>query len=624
MKNIASTLLISCIIISGISAQEYVTGLKSNGQIKSYLKENKDFLDKNKKLVYDTLELPFWDDFSSSFLYPSANLWIDYDVYINNTSADNPPSLGIATFDAMNVNGEIYEYGNYEIPFIADSLTSMPINLDYSAGNNIYFSFFYRPQGILEDAPEEEDSLILEFYAPEDDEWTQVWFAEGFDDPGQFEFVILPVNEERFLKKGFQFRFKNYVTLGSSTYPSLAVNCDYWHIDYVYLNKDRNINDNIMPDLALNKPLASLLENYESVPWTHYKSNPSLSLKDNISIQYINNDEYTKLIDSINFRLTDLSGNSPVQKGEGGTKIVQAFQQETFVYNFGSSPFTFPSNNEEFCDFMLNVNLKLQSSDSSQNNSTSYKQKFRDYYAYDDGSAEAGYGIYGSGTKFGMVALRFEPLKTDELNGVYMYFTQAFENASQNYFWLYLWEEGDNGLPGDTIKTFEGLLPEYENDINKFHFYEFDESVTIDGPFYIGWMQTTEDRMNIGFDYNTVNNDKLYYNTSGEWIQSGIEGTVMIRPAFGTIFTGTNEITNIQPVVYPNPVKDNLYIKFNTNNAQTKYTADIFDIRGKLIRSEIYTKDTPLNTLDLQKGVYIIRIVNTDTNEHYHSKFIKQ
>ena len=58
--------------------------------------------------------------------------------------------------------GEFYSNSGYDVSFIADYLSSQPINLDYSADKNIYLSFYYQPQG-FGDSPEETDSLILEF-----------------------------------------------------------------------------------------------------------------------------------------------------------------------------------------------------------------------------------------------------------------------------------------------------------------------------------------------------------------------------------------------------------------------------------------------------------------------------
>ncbi|RLD52198.1 MAG: hypothetical protein DRI94_03865, partial [Bacteroidetes bacterium] len=236
------SVLISLLFTFDILAQEYTISLNSNPQIESYLKKHPNS-EKKYTASKDPLELPFWDDFSDSNMFPNSNLWQDQTAYINNTLAINPPSIGVATMDAVDSQGKIYETADYNTEFIADSLTSQPINLNYPGNTTIFLSFFYQPQGIG-DAPELNDSLFLEFYAPDDGQWNKVWSVAGSDNK-DFTFVILAVNEAKYLKNNFQFRFRNYASFGTSVYPSLATNCDFWHIDYVYLNKDRTINDTV-------------------------------------------------------------------------------------------------------------------------------------------------------------------------------------------------------------------------------------------------------------------------------------------------------------------------------------------------------------------------------------------
>jgi len=129
-----------------------------------------------KSLELDTLELPFFDDFSINTGNPDGELWTDSYVFINNNYSDNPVSIGVATLDAINNAGMLN--GETETPFPSDYLTSMPINLYYPGRNDIYLSFFYQPQG-LGDEPEEWDSLIVEFYSPTGNEWRKVWLI-GF------------------------------------------------------------------------------------------------------------------------------------------------------------------------------------------------------------------------------------------------------------------------------------------------------------------------------------------------------------------------------------------------------------------------------------------------------------
>ena len=599
-----------------IFAQEYTVPLSENPQIKTYLKEHKN-VQKNDTENKSSLELPFWDDFSQNTIYPNSNLWQNNLVYLNNTLAVNPPSVGVATLDAVNAEGKIYENADYNTLFFADSLTSLPLNLNYPGNTTVFLSFYYQPQGIG-DAPEVNDSLFLEFYAPDDNEWNEIWSVPGSENT-DFKFVIIPINDNKYLKTNFQFRFRNYASFGTSTYPSLATNCDFWNIDYVYLNKNRTINDSVFHDIAFTAPLHFLLKNYESVPWKHYKETNTQTLMPDINVSLKNNDSIPRLIDSLNFTLEDLNGSTENQNRYAGTFTFQKFQQSDL--NLTWNPFTFNENNNSSSYFKLTARIVTDSYDSAQNNTVSYIQTFHNYYAYDDGSAEAGYGIYGNGTKYGQVALKFTPLKQDYLSGVNMYFTRAFEDASQKYFWIYIWKVGNDGMPGDTIKTIEGIRPEYEDELNKFHKYVFDEPIFIDGDFFIGWTQTSEDKLNIGFDYNTVNNDKVFYNISGAWIPSSEQGTLMIRPIFGNIENSVAEIPENKIKIYPNPAKNFIHIDFNRNPEKT-YSAEIYDIQGKHV---FYRQNFEQNTLNLQnfkKGIYFFRI-SDNQSKTYSTKFIK-
>ncbi len=619
MKKLLITTIFSILIFSNIvEAQEYTTNLSQNGEIKEYQKNN-NFISKNKnnKAV---LELPFWDDFSDSHIYPKSELWANNLVYINSTLAPKPPSIGVATFDALNDKGEIYSHADYLTSFIADSLTSNAINLNYPGNNSIYLSFYYRPGGIGNN-PEPEDSLMLEFYAADENSWTKVWSIAGSEDK-EFEFVILPIDEEKYLKSGFKFRFTNYASFGSSTYPDLATNCDFWHLDYIYLNKDRNINDNVFHDVAFTKPLHSIVSGFESVPWSHYKNSSSHTIKDVVQSEIKNNDNINRIIDSLNLSLTDLTGSSGTQYFYDGTHFPRAGEFNSInISDFG---FNFPENTNDTCDFLLKAKIVTNSLDSSQNNIIKYTQKFKDYYAYDDGSAEAGYGIYGSGTKYGSVACKFTPLAKDSIIGVEIYFTQAFNNGAQDYFWLNVWNEGNDNKPDTSIISIEGQLPQYTNFLDKFYYYEFPEAVELDKPFYIGWTQTTDKKLNIGFDYNIDTKDKRFFNFRGSWVQSKIEGSMMIRPVFKNtavpietvkIFTKENPV-----IIKPNPANISIEVLFD-RKFETNYSVKIFDLKGTLIYSDNNFNEDNINISKFKRGMYFIRITD-NKSEIYNSRFL--
>ena len=160
---------------------------------------------------------PYFQDSARIFFQPindPSNHWVDSYAYHNYRLALDPRSLGIVTFDGLDENGFPYEIGTTATNF-ADQLTSKPLNLSTNtAADSIYFSFLYQPEG-LGDIPETGDSLILEFYAPLQSDWKQVWSIAG-DTVHPFRAVHIRLDDTSFYHNGFQFRFRNYGSLAGS------------------------------------------------------------------------------------------------------------------------------------------------------------------------------------------------------------------------------------------------------------------------------------------------------------------------------------------------------------------------------------------------------------------------
>jgi len=163
--------ILSPMILAG---QEYLGGLNSNPVIKSFLIENPESANsKNDTLKYQPLELPFFDDFSKMIVYPDTSLWLNNEAYINANFPVYPPDFGVATLDAIDANGNVYEEAN-SVSFLADRLISKPIKMDsayfededvyrkINPNDSVYFSFYYQPQG-HGDVPLSHDSLVLQF-----------------------------------------------------------------------------------------------------------------------------------------------------------------------------------------------------------------------------------------------------------------------------------------------------------------------------------------------------------------------------------------------------------------------------------------------------------------------------
>ena len=72
--------------------------------------------------------------------------------------------------------------------------------------------------------------------------------------------------------------------------------------------------------------------------------------------------------------------------------------------------------------------------------------------------------------------------------------------------------------------------------------------------------------------------------------------------------------------IYPNPVKENLYINIEDGN----YEFFIYNSLGKQMINEKITTIKSLNLNNLQKGIYLLNVVDLNTNKTYRKKFIKE
>ena len=99
-----------------------------------------------------------------------------------------------------------------------------------------------------------------------------------------------------------------------------------------------------------------------------------------------------------------------------------------------------------------------------------------------------------------------------------MHFEASVNDASSELFYIQIWNE-INGEPGDLIYTTDdellptSYLPKYKYGVNGYYEYVLPETVALSGTFYIGWKQSSADRLNIGFDKNINNQDKIFYDT---------------------------------------------------------------------------------------------------------------
>ena len=429
MRSIYISILL--FISAALSAQEVVTGLQFNPVVRMQYLKNKMLKSGYEE---DTLPitLPFYDDFSTSTVFPSSLRWIDRDAFVNTDYPVYPIDLGVATLDAINDSGFLYPgaVGGPDV-FIADHLTSRYIRLDsvfspvpraLSPSDSVYLSFYYQPQG-RGLAPHSTDSLVLQFLlepkhdsiSPVDttlipDRWRRIWSVSGTTldtfymmTNHYFLRVMIPITDTTFFKKEFRMQFYNYVSLATNEQPSWQSNCCQWNIDQVYLNYGRNMNDTIHKEIRFVERAPSLLKNYQSMPYTQFCNNPSNEMIDSLAILLTNRDSISHNI-KYSYNVTQPGGSFTTNYESPAINLLPYYRYAFGYDTYPPVPWTFPISSADSNLFeVTHIVRDLTPGSTLADTITSY-QSFDDYYAYDDGTAEAGYGLKGTG---GEMAYRF-------------------------------------------------------------------------------------------------------------------------------------------------------------------------------------------------------------------------
>jgi hypothetical protein len=208
-----------------------------------------------------------------------------------------------------------------------------------------------------------------------------------------------------------------------------------------------------------------------------------------------------------------------------------------------------------------------------------------------------------------------------------MYFNKSYLETNRKYFYLTIWSD-NNGIPGSIIYKRQAIRPEFENELNKFHTYYIDDAtIVLNGVFYVGWIQTTADFLNLGFDLNNNHKTNNFYNINGKWVNSSYSGSWMIRPFFGKMLT--TAINPVKPVemadvnIYPNPTKDEINIKINNQNDYQQINVSIYNISGILVHQSIISNNQSIDLSGLTNGTYFIKLTDKSKKLDCTKKIIK-
>ncbi|MFT3886275.1 MAG: T9SS type A sorting domain-containing protein [Flavobacteriales bacterium] len=553
-------------------------------------------------------------------------LWQEDEAFVNNTYGADPPTIGVATFDGMDRTGYPYSPDAPNAHGIADRLTSVPIDLTAVPGDSIYLSYFIQPVGRSGDSAyvQAEDSLFLEFYAPGESRWYKVRrYPQVPVHP--FTQEMVPITDTRYLQNGFRMRFSNMATLGGPV--------DQWNIDYVRLGRNRAHNDTELNDVAFVYPANTLLQTYTSVPLRKFLAAPAGYMAPSIDLLQKNLYTQDKFITW--GYVSALEGQAPSGSFSNYGSNISNNAGSTFntTHPVNSAPnnyvYDVPAGSD--AAFIRTKFWTQATPDACRyNDTTTVRQELSNYYSYDDGSAEWGYSLRrGAG---GKIAFRFDTQGEDSLRALRVYFDpiftygDVFNNPRAGSFLISVW----TSLQPERM-IFQNIsysTPQYRR-WGPDHFIEYplDSAIAVNGTFYVGWVQTNDMEMNLGFDVDRVNNDRMFLNLNGSWANSSFRGSWMIRPVMVAAvdpWAGVSERDAARPglSVYPNPATGAFMLHYE-GDAVRMSTVELLEATGRAVR-RWPRNTTAFSTADVSDGLYIVRVIDAEGRSLAQSRLMVQ
>ncbi|MBO6517008.1 MAG: T9SS type A sorting domain-containing protein [Bacteroidia bacterium] len=603
--------------------------LNSNPVIQSYLKANPDYrwnatAKHGKWGTPDTLALPFFDDFTSTLMYPDSSNWQDNQVYVNRDFAIRPPSYGVATFDYLDETGKPYSSIESEFVDNGDTLTSQYINLGAPTvpGDSLYLSFFYQPRG-RGDFITENDSLKL-LFRDNTGAWRRVWGVRGTSNY-DFQQVLIPITDARYFHTGFQFRF--------TTITHRWGNNNHWHVDYVYLDRNRTFDATAYDDLAIQTRPTSLFKDFYSLPYDHFLADQSQAA-DTFYFRVSNLDttETNAQVRHIEYSGSDVLVKTLFVDNNVDVEAQESARRRVSKYSFNSLSGDYP----------ITISRRFHTKESGvsditlfqANDSLEVDNVFTRHYAYDDGTAESGFGFNDLKSDEGWIVVEFDLKKADTLRAVDILITYNTQDVSNQRFDFQIWQDiAFNG--GSDVLLYEKdfrVRDIYDSSTNRgFYTIGLDSVIPLPaGKFYVGWHQDREYNLTLGFDKNNgyIANDSqmnthIYFNIGTGWIQNenkALVGAPMIRPIVGDENPFNVSVENVEainnPLVYPNPTSGKLFLPYETDHVIVR------DMMGKQMSFQ-RVDDNQIDISNLVAGIYFVEII-TKQKQRASAKLIKR
>jgi hypothetical protein len=237
-------------------------------------------------------------------------------------------------------------------------------------------------------------------------------------------------------------------------------------------------------------------------------------------------------------------------------------------------------------------------------------QRFRNYYALDDGSSESGYYVNGKGAR---MAVRIKLNQPDTLRAARIYFDPAGEPvAAENYeFRIQVWTAAGGGPTGLLYQDSIMKVKYFKTGFKGVPEYKLTSTLPLPpGEYFVGIQQRVEagKYIVVGFDRNYDFRMQLYYDSGSGWTQSGIPGSLMLRPVLGSFVPPPvglpEDNSSLSMMVFPNPASTELTI-----HAPGASSFSLRNMMGQELAAGTLTDDgETVNTSLLPAGIYLLTV----------------
>ncbi|NVO32808.1 hypothetical protein [Hymenobacter lapidiphilus] len=564
------------------------------------------------------LPLPFFDDFARQPEgRPDAQRWEPTGgALVNNRYPRRPISRNVATLDGLDGQGRprgaIGRVGD------ADSLTSQPIDLSgLLPTDKVYLSFFWQA-GTRRGRPESGGTRPIALYVEfrnRNGLWDQVWQLNSPGDTTNFRFKALPLDKEGYLHGNFQFRIRTSGYLYNAR--------DAWSVDYVRLDRNRSATDSTFRDIATSRALASALRRYTAMPVNQFNANPTGELATRnagTAATTANNLDAGPAPTPITWLgLLDVLPDNTTSIFLRGNASLDAGIRQFPIAGNPSTP-TVPLT-PAAKQLRQRVVLITNETDprTLANDTASRRTDLSDYFAYDDGTAEASLSLAPASTgPPSYYALRFDLNQPDQVRALRLY--PVLATAGGRTLTAAIWDvvEGSGQPMAEPKATKTFVVPLTLPAGQPYVEVVFDTPVKVSGRFFAGYGQApTTQFVEFGYDLNNASPpDYLYFGSQGAWqtfnpaTNYSPAGALMLRPLMGGSVVTTTPATELAARyrLAPNPSPNGRVLVPGPYRHAT-----VLDALGRVVWEQPAAEaGRPELRLPLPAGLYFVRLLLPD------------